>query len=109
MSKTVDCPVKGFSGSVVFHDPLTWDILDTFEEARTKSNEYRDSKDYLKMYKTFVPGILVCVEGWKLDSGKNYAVETFPSTPIKRCIEMIWWLVDQITIIINGEETDPNE
>ena len=109
MPKTVDCPVKGFSGSVVFHDPLTWDILDIFEDARSKAFAFREDAQMTKMYKTFVPGILACVAEWKLDSGKNYAVEPFPSTPIRRCIEMIFWMVDQITTIINGEETDPNE
>lgn len=110
MPKIVDCPIKGFGGSVVFHDPLTYPILIKYEEAVDKARTaVTETDSLLKMRSALLPGILVCIAEWKLDSGKNYTVEDFPASPKKAAAEIIDWLMEQIGAIITGEDTDPNE
>jgi hypothetical protein len=55
-----------------------------------------------------LPGICACVEKWELEGLGELTPDTFPATPRRQSIELINWLIGEITAIYTGEEEKAN-
>jgi hypothetical protein len=131
MPKTVSCPVAGFPGVVVFHDPLNMEQVFAIEDANdgafqlepspllTAWNKSHDIKDDTgntvqaswssRADNVFLRAIFLCVKEWKIEGlPDGITPETFPFTPRHKSHEMIDWLMKEINRIYEGETQIPN-
>ena len=106
MGKLIECPVKRFAGSVELKDPLPYLVVVSFEAAARDARGTGDD-----MGKCFLPVLIEAVEKWNLENiPEGVKLETFPGSPRKAVLELIAWLMNEVTAIYKGnEDNDPNE
>lgn len=131
MPVTKTSTIKGFEGSVTFHDPLNMEQVFAIEEAQdqatdiepsrflTRINEIRGEKDQdgnivkaawsSKANALFLPAILLCVKEWHIERiPAGVTKDTFPMTPRGPANALVDWLWDSIIEIYQGETEIPN-
>jgi hypothetical protein len=111
MPKRVSSPSLRWPGEVVFFDPLSLPQALAWEHAiRDSQNLDRDNITITDINYALLPGICACVEKWELDRLGD-PPDPFPASPRKESIELMDWLIGEITAIYSGEEekADPNE
>ena len=93
-------------------DPITLPQALAWEKAvrdtRAKRVEMGDDFSITASNAAMLPGILACVETWELE---NLDPNKFPASPRRQSIELLTWLITEISSVYIGEEekTDPNE
>jgi hypothetical protein len=110
MSKTVNCPVKEFSGYVIFHDPMTITQAASYETAKFYAEQFSKRGTDSALYATaIVPGALVCVEKWSLKGiQEGITLDSIPLKPHKARAEFVAWLVAEVEKLYADTEV-PNE
>jgi hypothetical protein len=110
MSKRVSSPSPRWPGAVIFADPMTLPQALSWEKAIRSVQERTDVATITDINYAILPGICTCVEKWELEGLGQLTPDTFPATPRKLSIELINWLIGEITTIYSGEEAkaDPN-
>lgn len=110
MSKRISSPSLRWPGSVVFSDPLTLPQALAWEKAIREVQKREGEITITDVNYAILPGICACVEKWELDGLGELTPDTFPATPRNKSIELINWLMGEITRIYVGEEekSDPN-
>lgn len=123
--RTRTSTVKGFEGSVTFHDPLNIEQVFAIEDAQDMATEVEPSKFLTKISEAqgqtiqaawssrsdrlFIPAILLCVKEWQVPTLPSpLTVDNFPFTPRGRASEFINWLWNEVTEIYQGETEIPN-
>ena len=107
MSRTITSPVKRFAGTVVLHDPLTFDQVFAFQDAMDAAREAGDN--YLRVNHAVLPGVLACVEEWHLANiPDGVTIESFPATPPVQVARLISWLVEEVAKAFAEAEEIPN-
>ena len=111
MSKRVLSSSPRWPGAVVLADPMTLPQALSWEKAIRSAQMNPDTATFTDLNYAILPGICACVEKWELEGIDNPTPETFPATPRKQSIELITWLMNEISRIYNGEEekASPNE
>ena len=127
MSKRVEVDVKGWKGSVTFHEPLNMEQVFAIEDAQDSAVDTPDSKFLKKVQevagqevqkvswsrrsdKLFLPPIFKCVEKWEIEGlPQDVTAESFPMTPRGKIHDLIDWLYGQLMTIYSGETDIPNE
>jgi len=130
MSKILTSPVKKWSGTIVIPDFLTIEQAMKWEESiegarnllpdvdfeyvdghidvsklKPEHLEYFNVSHSLKYHNELVPGIKACVIEWHLE---NFDPENFPATPRQSRIDLINWIVSEITKLYKDAEEIPN-
>lgn len=109
MSKVITSPVKRFPGTVVISDPLTFPQVFAFGDALNAVDALGENPTILHVRATQLPGVLACVEEWKLENfPSNVTVDSFPATPPKSCAQLIAWLIGEISTLFREAEEIPN-
>jgi len=98
MSKTIESPVKKWSGTVTLHDPLTFPQVLAFQDALDAARALDDNVSVSRVNYTLLPGIIECVESWNLDGiSNNPTPDDLPASPSLSSAELIGWLINEIT------------
>lgn len=108
MPKTITSPVKHFPGTVTLSDPLTFPQTFAFEDATEVSQKLGKDASFNRHLHALLPGILACVENWDIKGIANPTPGTFPSTPSAAVIDLLTWLVNEITILYQEAVEIPN-
>jgi hypothetical protein len=110
MSKRVSSPSPRWPGSVVFWDPLSLPQALAWEKAIRSIQDRTDVATITDINYAILPGICACVEKWELEGLEQLTPDTFPATPRRKSIDLINWLIGEISTIYSGEEekADPN-
>jgi hypothetical protein len=132
MSKILTSPVKRWPGTITIPDFLTFDQAMAWEEALSNGKkllpeiefEYKDdgsidtsklTEEHLKFFgmthslkyaNEALPGIKACVLEWNL---KDFDPENFPATPRQSRVDLIGWIISEITKLYKEENEVPNE
>lgn len=127
----ITSPVKRWPGTVTIPDYLTFPQAMAWEEAlnnaknllpnidfdrkedgsidMSKMNpeylEYFKASRSVKYHKELLPGIMACVLEWNL---KNFDSNNFPATPVQSRIDLINWIVSEITKLYKEADEVPN-
>jgi len=108
VSKIITSPVKRYPGTVILADPLTFPQAFAFEDALAAVQEIRESGSMARMRYAILPGILACVEAWRLEKlPEQPALDSFPSTPRQSVSELIDWLTREITTLYQESDDVP--
>ena len=117
MSKRIVSPVARFPGAVTLHDPLTFPQYIAWEAAVrevTAGAEQNGNSDVLleaSLQARFLPGICACVEQWEIqvnaDAPRPLTPDTFPATPRLASVQLIAWLVGEISALLAEAEVVP--
>jgi len=130
MSKTLTSPVKRWPGTVTLPDYLTIPQAMAWEEAFNNSKDLlpeitpviigldnkipeltKEQKDYVdKKFSSawanaILPGIMACVTEWNLEGLDK---DNFPATPKQSRIELISWLITEISKLYKEADEIPN-
>jgi hypothetical protein len=108
MPKRVLSPSPRWPGGVVLSDPLTLPQALSWEKAIRNMQERGDDATITDVNYALLPGICACVEKWELEGLGDLTPDTFPATPRRQSIELINWLIGEITAIYTGEEEKAN-
>ena len=128
MPKTITSPVRRWPGTVILSDPLSIPQTIAFEDALNKSQaDAKERGDIVRIknskgkesevanaasgrYRLIIlDGILPCVEGWQLDGlPETLTKDTFPGTPRIPSVELIAWLVEEISKLFIEANDVPN-
>ncbi len=108
MSKTIQSPVKKWTGTVALCDPLREDQCVAIERAladmrarvKVEPAPVRSELDAM-----LVPAVLNCIEKNDLANWPGY----FPGTPKVSSAKLLRWLVDEIMLLYQEAEEIPNE
>jgi len=113
MSKIVTSPVKRFTGTVTFSQPLNYDQYiswSTANEALGRSAEAGkvSPEDERTIWRALYP----CVEAWNITNWNVTGVAEIPSSPRTPVISLLFWLVHELTVILTEDDdaagSDPN-
>ena len=97
MSKTLNCPVKEFPGTVTFADPITIAQAASYETGKYYGEAFAKNKDSAVYAAAVVPGALACVEKWSLKGiQEGITLESIPLKPHKARAEFVAWLVAEV-------------
>ena len=117
MPKTIESPVKRFSGTVVLPDALTFPQYNAFNAAMKAVKTYNDAMkaaetnpERSRQNQAMVPGVLACVAEWTLANltPEQLTEETFPATPYVAVTQLLTWLVKAITDLVFEADGSPN-
>jgi len=110
MPKRISSPSSRYPGEVVLADPLTLPQALAWEKAIRTAQTNDDNATITDVNYAILPGVCACVEKWELEGLGELTPDTFPASPRKASIELINWLISEITRIYVGEEAkaDPN-
>ncbi len=111
MPKRISSPSSRWPGFVTFSDPLTLPQALAWEKAVRNAQDRTADATITDYNYALLPGICACVEKWELEKLENLTPDNFPATPRKASIELITWLMNEVSRIYVGEEekADPNE
>jgi len=110
MSKIITSPVKKYPGTVTLADPLTFPQAIAFEGMLDAVKTLNGDATQTKVNQVCLPGILACVEDWKLDNFPDApALDNWPATPRVASATLVDWLISEITGLYGEAEPDPNE
>jgi hypothetical protein len=104
MSKRVLSPSPRWPGAIVLADPMTLPQALSWEKAIRSIQERADYATVTDVNYALLPGICACVEKWELDGLGDLTPDTFPASPRKQSIELINWIISEISAIYSGEE-----
>lgn len=108
MPKTITSPVARFPGTVTLSDPLTFPQSFAFEDALNAARELGDNPSLSRANYAILPGVLACVEAWRLEGIPEYpTLEAFPSTPRKPIADLVAWLVNEIGALYREADNVP--
>ena len=109
MPKRIESPVKRFTGYVILSDPLSFPQVVAYQDALIAAQELGETT-WSKIRHAVLPGILACVQEWGLEGVPEApGVDTFPATPLQSAGKLVEWLQNEITALLQEEETVPNE
>lgn len=106
--KTITSPVEKYPGQVVLYDPIPFERVFKWETAlrSLSGGELSLSNENVA---ALLPGIIACVSEWHLDGfPEPVTVETWPGTPKLPALQVVLWLVGEISEIVTGG-VSPNE
>ncbi len=110
MSKIITSPVKRFAGTVVLSDPLTYPQVFAFQDALEAVKALGKDAHYLRVQYAALPGILTCVEEWKLEGVPEHpTMDTFPASPRASAARLVLSLFREITALNDEAENVPLE
>jgi len=111
MSKVVISPSLRWPGQVSLSSPMTLPQALAWEKCIRVAQNNTEASTLTDFNYAILPGICACVEKWELEGIDNPTPETFPATPRKQSIELITWLMTEVSRVYVGEEekADPNE
>lgn len=111
MPKPISSPSSRWPGSVVLADPLTLPQALAWEKAIRISQALSGDITMTDLNYAMLPGVCACVDKWELEGLGQLTPDTFPATPRKASMELLGWLIGEITRVYVGEEAkaDPNE
>jgi hypothetical protein len=131
MSKILESPVKRWPGTVTIPDYLTIPQAIEWEDALSNAKkllpdvefdfkddgsidtskmkpeylEFISIANSLKYANEILPGIKACVLEWNLE---NFDSENFPATPRQARVDLISWLIVEITKLYKEADEIPN-
>ena len=109
MGETIVSPVKRYVGEVVLADPLTFPQVFAFEDAVEATRGLGDSATPMRVNSAMIPAIIACVEEWRLTNFPAHPTpDTFPATPVAASMQLIGWLITEITVLFREAEEVPN-
>jgi len=114
MSKFIKSSVPEYPGEVGLSDPLTLPQLNDWIDATSNAQIaiLANSKSAVAIYTAFLPGILKCVDIWKLTGLPEHpAIDSFPASPAKRLratLALLSWLTTEIVMLQQDAEEIPN-
>ena len=110
MPKIVISPSLRWPGQVSVSSPLTLPQALAWEKAIRNAQSIGGEGTLTDYNYAVLPGICACVEKWELEGIDNPTPDTFPATPRKDSVELITWLMNEVSRIYVGEEekADPN-
>ena len=99
-----------WKGEVIFHSPLSIQQEADWEYALARMTKAQKAGGGISATTiALLPGITACVAEWKLkDFPDDLTVDNFPKGNKKDRMELLTWLMEQITEIYKEDE-DPNE
>jgi len=110
VSKVIVSPVKRWPGEVILSDPLTLAQDIAFMDAMEAGREHGENYASVHLRAAILPGILACVEEWKLEGLPTPpTIENFPATPMTSSARLIVWLWEEIANLHLEAEEVPNE
>ena len=110
MSKLVISPSSRWPGKVTLSSPMSLPQAIAWERAIRDVQALTGDVTITEVNYALLPAICNCVEKWELEGVGDPTPDTFPATPRKESVELIGWLISEITRIYTGEEekADPN-
>jgi len=111
MSKIVISPSLRWPGQVTLSSPMSLPQALAWEKSIRVAQEVAATGTLTDYNYAILPGICACVEKWELEGIDNPTPDTFPATPRKASVELITWLMTEVSRVYVGEEekSDPNE
>jgi len=111
MSKVVISPSSRWPGQVALSSPMSLPQALAWERCVRETQALQGEITLTDVNYAMLPGICACVDKWELEGMGQLTPDTFPATPRKLSVELIAWLVKEITAVYTGEEVkaDPNE
>ena len=80
-----------------------------FEDAINETKGLGDGATMIRVNSAMIPAIIACVEEWRLTNFPvNPTPETFPATPISASMQVIAWLIAEISALFREAEDIPN-
>lgn len=109
MSKTINSPIQKWPGEVVICDPLSFPQVFAFGDGMEAVRALGETPNLLKARAAMLPGIIACVEEWKLEGFPSTPTpETFPATPVRSAAQLIAWLTGEISALFDEANEIPN-
>lgn len=122
MGKTIESPIRRWSGHIVLRDPLPFPAYLAWRRALDEAGEARaggvspdmeaftiaEAASIPEVSEKLLPGICACIEEWHLEALGTVTPETFPATPRRASVRLLAWLLAEITALVTVEETIPN-
>ena len=111
MPKVVISPSLRWPGQISVSSPLNLPQALAWEKAIRTAQAVAENGTLTDYNYAVLPGIIACVEKWELEGIGDPTPDTFPASPRKASIELITWLMTEVSRVYVGEEekADPNE
>lgn len=113
MSKSITSPVEHFPGSVTISDPLTYPQFLAVQDGVKEVERYLETGETLtqeRMNYVYLPGLIGCVEKWKLDNfPEDVTADTFPGTPGVASGQLVAWLLSEIISLYTDADEVPED
>lgn len=103
----ITSPVKRFPGTVDLPEYLTIPQAVAWEQSTKQASMLRKGGEATdaEYIGAWVPGLLAVVQAWGLE---GFSPDPFQSTPRKAVIDLLSWLITEITKLYEDAEEVPN-
>jgi hypothetical protein len=102
MSKVIQSPVARYPGSVTLPDYYLFDRLIAWEDAYDQAAAAEGVRKANEIAKAVLP----MVDEWHITGIDEHPTQ-LPATPKVAVIELLTWLLGEITQVIRGEDDSP--
>lgn len=109
MSKIIESPVKRWPGSITLPEYLTYPQVVAFRKAMADARALGEEAQVDVYNYAMLPGLCVCVEKWNITGlPEQVTAETFPASPARASVQLLSWLIGQVTALFIEAEEIPN-